>query len=214
MERVITSYLLSRGSCAIPGIGLLEVKNQPAELDVASQLLLPPQDAITLVEQSSALEDESLISYIAACEILSEAEARKQLNVFAADLVRKTKAGEHTKLPELGIFSVAANGKLQFRAEGSTLYFKPVKAERVIYENVSHDVLVGDNQTTSDAMTKYYNEQPKAVRPLWYVWSAIFALIAIAAIIYHFSDHPFSAMGIGNSSLIPVVAPRATHVNP
>jgi hypothetical protein len=187
----LTTFLLQHKQVAIPHIGSFELIHRPATLDFANRLILPPAEEI--VYSKSDLVTERQKTY------LSEV-----LNISAADVSQQLENLGHQLKESLGQqgFEWRGIGKLEQGGTGVVFnsLFKnklaPVEAHKVMRENVSHSVTVGDREMQShEAAELLQEEAPKS-----YLMIIVWILIAMALLFigYLFYTKGFSPLSSGS----------------
>lgn len=112
----------------------------------------------------------------------SQEQAASAFDTYCGDIKTRL-SGSVTSIDGIGNFSVNGNGDILFNAENiNPLFVQPVPAERVIRREASHDMLVGDKQTTNIEMNEYFNEE-KEKKDRWWIWAIILGLIGIITVL-------------------------------
>lgn len=184
----ITKYLIQNKRVCIPYVGTFEIIQEAPHWDFSEKLFTAP---VFIVKHSSqeVLTDHQTL-YLASDEHIDKHQTVEALENFGAQLKSRIE-----KEP----FEWDGFGKLSYNASSiifeafpiSLSGLKPVPAERVIRENVVHNVLVGDQEMTSQQITEAL-QQPVRKRSVGIIiaWIVLaLALIAIAIILYlqHFA---------------------------
>jgi hypothetical protein len=188
MSNVFAEYLLQQQELPIPGVGLLAWEAVPSAYDVAGRQFTPPGVLwhFTPVEQlDGTLPLQRFTGHVAIWHNLTEEEAFEEVQAFG----RRIK----TQLETTGIAAIGACGQLQaaeqelkFEPSATAVWLAPLPADRVMRKGASHQVLVGDQQTTTAEMEAYLaaaDEEPVAV-DRWWLWPVILAAIALALIVW------------------------------
>jgi hypothetical protein len=190
----IQSYLFKYKAVAVPEVGTFELVHAPAVLDIANQLVGPP---------------ESVVQFSAQSEI-----SRHQLDAFALtydldaavaeqELVRFGKAFKTSLLQPpfhwngIGDLGMTENGQVRFSANGAGTLLMPVPAQKVLRENVQHNVLVGDQEVQYSA-TEFeaaVPDNPVRSRLMAICW--IIVACAVLFILYYLYIHNWSAEAAG-----------------
>lgn len=186
MSNVFAEYLLQQHELPIPGVGHLAWNDVPAAYDVAGRQFTPPGGhwSFTPIQQlDGTLSLQRLTGHVALWQNLTEEEAFDEVQAFG----RRIK----TQLETIGSAAVGACGQLQsteqelrFEPSATTVWLAPLPAERVIREGASHQMLVGDQQTTTAEMEAYLAEEEPVAVDRWWLWPAILAAIALALIVW------------------------------
>jgi len=191
---VITKYLLQYRKVAIPHIGSFEIRYQPAQLDVADKKMIAP---VFVTEFSSTdTVNEHQYNYITS-------SLHAERNTVSNDLAR---FGEQLK-EKIASTPVNFNGLGVLKKTGQRIIFEPqeivfdglqpVYASKVIRENASHTVLVGERERNSIEMAESLQATPDSKRSYLHLISWILLLLAIAAIIYILYEGSFQPSAAG-----------------
>lgn len=208
MEDLIELYLFKNKKCPLPEIGTLQLTESNAVAWYAEKRIEAPVPSIKLTEPITDAED--FISFISQRKNISRDEAVSLLGKYCSRLQNMDAFGE-TKLPHSGKFYVNADGNLVFKPIEVTAAFLPqVNADRVLHASASHDMVVGDKQTTTVQMTAYFAETADATKSKWWIWAIGFALAGIAALIFFFNDQAHSST-FGNSQQIQPTSTTITY---
>lgn len=186
MSIVFAEYLLQHHELPIPGVGHLEWAAAPAAYDVAGRQFTPPSGhwSFTPIEQlDGTLSLQRLTGHVALWQNLTEEEAYDEVQAYGWRI--------KTQLENTGSAAIGACGRLQagepelrFEQSAAVLWLAPLPAERVIREGASHQMLVGDQQTTTAEMEAYLAEEEPVAVDRWWLWPAILAAIALALIVW------------------------------
>jgi hypothetical protein len=142
----LTKYLLQYRRVSIPSVGTIQLLHQPAQLNVAEKILLPPSYA-TQITSDETVPDHQL-AFLAACVAKEKAEVLDLLQLFGAQLKTSIKGAG---------FNWTGIGLIRYTNEPLPVSMpapEPVTATRVIRQDAPHNVLVGDQQMTSTQITE------------------------------------------------------------
>lgn len=177
---LLTKYLIRYKRVCIPHVGTFEIVQQSPQLNVADKLIIPPSFKARYVEQDSVSEHQ--FNFFAASN--EEKEKIKQ-DLFAFGERLKNKISRSSFYWNgLGTLHYKSN-RVVFEPEEIQLSsLQPVPAEKVLRENVQHNVLVGDHEMTSDQVNEVLTKE-EYKRP-WFIIAGwiIFILAVIAIIIF------------------------------
>jgi hypothetical protein len=176
MEQALANYLFATNQCSINGLGTFIVETQPATFDVTNQLYKAGQQSIVFFENPNT-NGKNFEDYISLIKKIDKASAITAIKTFT----NKLKSNQVTYLNGLGTFTAAGN-ILHFKPEAlPSNYSTSVHANRVIYKNQQHNILVGETTTTNTQMQTLLN--PVAAAPhKWWLWALLLALAGIATI--------------------------------
>ena len=202
MEKLLATYLFQYNICALPSIGALVLKPGNAETIAGNNRILGPMPHIELIQKEISPFD--LTDFIARHQNISKATAQHLLAQYCEAIKQLPPFGElgmHTA----GSFYVDEQAVLHFKSASMPAVFSPeVLVERIIHSDTPHQLLVGDTQTNTVAMSELLNEEaPKKSR--WWIAALVMAIIGFALLFYYYSRHPLGEFGneSGFSSSVP-----------
>lgn len=186
MQKLLAEYFFQHKKCSLLQAGTLEIRNTEALIVSGDKKITPPVPEIkhTIhVTDATDLED-----FIAVHKQISREEAAYQLKNFCSD-IKSLQGGTKIEIPNAGIFSVNAAGKLVFTPLLLPPHFLPdVPAERIIHAGKAHAILVGDTETTNTAMAEFLTEDAPVKKSKWWLWAALLFLAAIALFFVYLND--------------------------
>jgi len=208
MEELIELYLFKNKKCPLPEIGTLHLTASNPVAWYAEKRIEAPVPVIKLMESSIPADD--FIHFIAERKHISRNEAGLLLKKYCNELQNMDAFGE-TKLPHAGKFYVNADGNLVFKVMEIPREFLPqVNTERVHHPSASHNMMVGDKETTTTEMAAYYTETEEVSKDKWWIWAIVLSVITIGALALYFSNARYSHT-FGNSSQIQPAATINTY---
>lgn len=179
MLALLTKYLLRYKRVCIPNVGTFEIVMQSPQLDVAAKKISPPV-YITRHSGEEKISDHQF-------QILANGKEnfRQEFISFGERLKRRIQRSPFY-WKGFGTLRFASN-QLLFEPEEIKLEaLQSVSAQKVLRENVQHNMLVGDQEMTSQQVTEVLNKV-EYKRP-WFItfgWILfILALIAIVVLLY------------------------------
>lgn len=192
MFPALTTYLLQHKQVAIPHIGSFTARHQPATLDFANRLILPPAEEI-VYEQDDMVTNQQR-TYLSEALNISPDEVSRQLDSLGRQL--KESLSQQA-------FEWRGIGRLESGASGivfNSLYqnkLKPVEAHRVMRDGSSHAVTVGDKEIQStEAAELLLQEESRKSYLMVIVW--IIITLALLFIGYLFYTKGFSPLSSGS----------------
>jgi nucleoid DNA-binding protein len=204
----ITAYLIQAKECSLPGIGYFKINSHPAASDGINKTILPPYNEIIFSENKEQESDPGLLKYIGAKLNLEEKDAEKKLKIFCISLNNKLSLDRMVVLPSLGKLHKDGNGNITFHQEESIKLNEPLIAEKVVHENVSHVVTVGDKEISSDKITPQLLLEDKPKKQWWKVAALILFIFALVIILLQFYNH---GLATGDQSPVSPITPTATY---
>lgn len=196
MQDIIELYLAKTRKCPLPDIGTLCITESNAVAWYADKKIEAPVPTIVL--QELALPVDDFIEFIAVQKGISNAEASELLHQYCVELKNLEASGENI-LPHSGKFYVDTAGKLVFKPVNIPKAYTPsVPADRVLHPVASHNVMVGDKETTTAEMAAYYSDAANARKDRWWIWAAALLAAGIGGLAYYLSD-PAHSNSFGNA---------------
>ncbi len=177
MYQIIANTLFQNKICRLPGIGTLTIVAHSAKTDFVNARIISPTETINFLAEDN--HEKVFNEFSAICELL-----QNKLNEKGS-----------FSLKGIGIFTKDKAGKIRFNPIAIDREFiPPITAERVIRQDATHAILVGDQQTTNVRMNEYFNEKPP-LKERWWVWATILAAIGIGVLLFYFYHHGFKSLG-------------------
>jgi len=191
MHELIASYLFQNKSCPLPGLGNLSIVTTEAQTDFSNNIINAPVSSIQF--SAADVDAAALTAWLANKTNTDAPEAATKLDSFCGQLKNNATAGTGASLEAIGNFNVDSEGNISFSPIELPLHFaQPVTAERVVRQDVEHNILVGDKETTNIAMTEYLNEEvPKKDR--WWIWAIVLGAVALSLTLLYAADKNASA---------------------
>ena len=187
----MTKYLLQYRRIAIPHVGSFELVQQPPEYNVVDKIILPPTYALSW-HRNDTLPDHQL-SYLAASTQNDREKVKEELDQFGRSFKSRVQDQSFTWS---GIGTLRHNYDT-LSIDGERLYvdgLEAVPAHRVIRENVAHQMLVGDHETTTHhllwPLQKKWVGRPDVVIG-WVLF--LLCLLAIIFLLYKNGFNPLSS---------------------
>lgn len=193
MEQDIASYLFRNHFCILPGIGKLSVITGSAETDFINARIKPPAQKIVFSpeENGPAIFNE--------------------LSAVSEHLKMMLETDRTVTLNGVGTF-IMNNNVISFSQQplNSTLE-QPVHFERAIRHDATHNILIGDKETTRIIKPEPIEEKIIESKKHWWIPALIAAVIALGAIVFSFSQNTSGNIGTGNQEKIDVNAEAPTY---
>ncbi|MEO7522592.1 MAG: hypothetical protein ABIT58_00780 [Ferruginibacter sp.] len=209
MEELIELYLFQYKNCPLPQIGSLRVTEGNAVVWHGDNKLSAPVPQIELTNQE--IPADQFIAFISRQKKISIGEASLSLQKYCQDLL-KLNAYKDMKLEQAGRFHIDSSGTLVFKQEAILKEFLPaVSIQRVSRaKTTSHNIRVGDTETTSEAMTEFYSDKLRGKKEKWWI-AALILTVATAAILYlYFRDHTYKE-NFGNTQPVNISPTEKTY---
>ena len=173
-------------------MGTFELVQQSPEFNVVDKIMLPPSFHLNW-HNNDSLPDHQL-SYLASFSDGDKNRTREELEMFGKRFKDRVKKQSFTW-----------NGLATLRNEYGTIIIdeeigvdslQPVSAQRVIRENVAHNVLVGDKEMTSHQVNEQILKDDKK-RTYILIIGWILFLVTLAIIFYLLYKGGFNPLSSG-----------------
>ena len=214
MQQLITSYIIQERECMLRDVGRFKISFVASQSDIVNKQIAPRAVEINFAPREEKISD-GLIKYVADKKMITLTQASDDIKTWCRNAKNKLINGEDVPLLPLGVLKKSTSGNVFIADTSPAIFFRPVKAERVIHLNSEHAVLVGDKETTSSRMSDYLQvENVIKKNNAWKILAILLFIIALFFLIIHFYGNPFSLSTIGNQNkIIPASAPH-TYLNP
>jgi len=176
---------------AIPHIGSFELTRQPAMLDFANRSLQPSSEVI-IFNQDDAVSDQQK-AFLSELLNLNISEVSQKLEMLGQQL-KEVAIKQGFEWRGVGRLEQGPSG-LSFNSQFQTK-LRPVEAHRVIRENASHAVTIGDKEMQSHEAAELLQEENVRSYLMVIVW--ILIALALLFIGYLFYSKGFSPLSSGS----------------
>jgi nucleoid DNA-binding protein len=164
MHTIIAPSFFQKKYIVLPGIGKLSLVTKPAETDFLNKQLIAPQQQIVYTPE---VKDDSIFNEFSAISDL----VKRRLNENGV-----------VTLQGIGTFNVEPGGAINFTAQALQQGLQqPVAAIRVIRENTSHTMRVGDMETTNTEMTALLGDTTVSA-DRWWIWALVLGAAGLLAL--------------------------------
>lgn len=175
------------GECPLRGVGRLRIAKSNAVCDVSTKELLPP-DYKTTFDETGDFNDEQLIHYISSTQRINTDEAKDRFGAWLSALTDTLNNSGSYEVPAVGKFMKHHNGTVEFRALDLDVPMKPVKAERVVHSQDTHELVVGDKISNSAEMNQVLHEQPIGSKRYMAATISLVAAAILIIVLYYITD--------------------------
>jgi hypothetical protein len=146
-------YLIHHQRIVLPGLGAVLVQRKPAVSDFVDHLFLPPSYTFQL-DQSHTNPSPDFFKWVSVKLNIAEEEAAMQVNEYVAELKREINAGKEISWDGVGIIRRGLDSGIELETINKEMLFeKEVYGEKVIHQDSSHTILVGDEERNSADMS-------------------------------------------------------------
>lgn len=214
MHELVTSFLIQSKHCKLKEIGNFTLLYSPAKSDIANKKIQSPQLEIVFSPKEEKISEE-LVKYVALRKNIPLADAQLQLKQWCVETNAKLKNGEEVFFKPLGFLKKSPSGINFFQNKNIGRLFEPVTALRVIRKNSEHQMLVGDKEVTSTAMSSFYqSEEVVKQRKVWKIVAIILLVVGIVFLFFYFNRQSFSVSATGNQVNISPQQTPSTYSTP
>lgn len=203
MHKLTTEYLLQADQCSLPHLGIFTRTFNSAQIDGVNKLIYPPYYSFQFqnIDQSVSKGFVEFVSYRKDIDVSS---ATADIEHFLQEKSQKIRDGKQLCFDNVGCLHIDDAGTIVFVAEEVASYLPVLPAAKVIHKDASHNVLVGDRETTSLVMKDYYTEKPRTPFGRWKLWAAVLLVAGLVIIVFSLYNKGFSPDTIGNNHHLKV----------
>lgn len=209
MFLTLNDYLYAFKSLGLPGIGSFSVMSRSAQNDVADSSLHAPALQVQFEDKEIGINDD-FYKWISYRKGISKEDAVLEFSNFIDHLKRDLQSGGDVAWTGLGVLK-NEEGNIVFSSDIVQDIFTPVHAAKVVRENETHDVLVGERQTTSDVMKEELLQEDNLPRRTKYIFIWLLLFATLAAVAFHLYKNGFNISSIGNQQKIETAKPADTY---
>jgi hypothetical protein len=203
-------YLIHHQRIVLPGLGVVLVQRKPAISDFADHVFIPPSYTFQL-EQSHANPSPDFFKWVSVKLNIAEEEAAMQVNEYVAELKKEINAGKEINWDGVGIIRRGLDSGIELAAVDKELIFeKKVFGEKVIHQDSSHTILVGDEERISTDMTDILG-LPRPTRFTWVHAALITGLLALIFIIIYMTSNGWIPGSASNKNKITPKEPAGSY---
>lgn len=183
MQQLLSDFLAKRGFLSIPLVGTVTANKEPARFSVGENKINPPVTSYAL--SSGQEKKDELLQFIAEREHLTSPQAAEKYEAFATWLRNEFDKNNPLNLQQFSI--IRNNGIFEVQTNDHHKFLYDVDANRVMRENLKHEVLVGDREASNTEMIDYFaaGEEKKSKTGLIVLLVLFLALIA-GCLAYYF----------------------------
>ena len=184
MENCLVRYFSINNECPLPGIGSLVNKEVPAVLDIIDKKIKAPSSSI--VFSKNELEGASFLRFMQAEHDCDDHAAQEKWDVFSKK-IKNLKSQDSLSLGALGTLQKNSSDQLVLIPfQNLNIYSQEISAHRLIKINAPHSILVGDKETTREAMQEFYVEKIPAYKSKWWIAAIVIFAVSAALIFTHY----------------------------
>ncbi|MCR6719481.1 MAG: hypothetical protein NVV59_04130 [Chitinophagaceae bacterium] len=201
MYSELRKYLLLHQELPIPGIGTLMLERQPASFDFPNRQILPPSYQVGFRE-GQVQPSRRLYDWLAQGLGISERDAIMRFNDFVFELRERLNKGEKLEWQGIGQLNKGLGGVWHFKPETDSITEgEPIHADKVLRDQASHSVRVGEDERTSEQMRAYLQADPARKNVAWAL-ALVLLIISFIILGIYLSSNGLKPASSGNKSKI------------
>jgi len=170
IQQLLYKYLVLNGQLGLPDIGSFTIHCQPATVDTAGTVLLPPVQQVQF-EFQTVQADKNLFLFLAQETASDEVAAIGQFNEWVKSIKEKLAKESVAELPFMGSLHLMGEGSYRFNALVPAIIQSPVDLpEGIVWKTVAVEEETVVETTDSG----------------WWIYAVILLLLGLAAIAYRY----------------------------
>ena len=204
-------YLIHHHKIVLPGLGTIVLQRRPAISDITEHTFSPPSYNY-IWEQTDQHLPANFFMWLSHKLNATEDDAAIRVNDFVSDIKKEMNAGKEISWNGVGILRRGLESGIEFEPDEMDLVSeKKVFGEKVIHENDSHTLLVGDKEKTNVEMAEILH-LPQSKQFNWVRVAIIAAILAIILMVWYISANGLTPESVSNGNKIsPKDAPASYH---
>ena len=210
MLALFYQYLIRHQKVVLPGLGTVMLDRQPAVSDFVEHDFLPPSYTFQWI-QASANPPGNFFVWMAHKLQIAEEDAVLRINNFISEVKREINAGKEIVWSGVGVIRRGLDSSIELEPERKVLVFdKKVYGEKVVHEDSSHIIMVGDKEKTSQEMSELLSHPfvKKIQKIQWMKVALIVAILLIVFMLAYFWKYGIHPGSVANQKkLAPEEAP-------
>lgn len=210
MFDILTQYLFEHKRLQLPSIGVFKVDQKEASADYTAAVIAAPTWLVTFSPYDGDVEvngNLALQQWLAGRLGIAGEEAGSRFSFFVTDLNERLNGGETISWPGLGSLE-KAEGLVRLQPDRMSP-FTDVVANKVTRDNISHQTLVGDRETTTAQMREQLSRRGKRGSGSVIMWILLAAAVIAAA--WFLSQKGCTTAATGNQQPIESAASGDTY---
>ncbi|MES1216259.1 MAG: hypothetical protein ABUT20_12160 [Bacteroidota bacterium] len=203
-------YLIRHHKIVLPGLGTVVLQRKPAASHFAEHDFVSPSYTFQWV-QTGTNPPASFFEWIAYKLNIAEEDAVIRVNNFISDVKKEINAGKEIRWNGVGIIRRGLDSGIEMEAESKSLPFeKTVHGEKVIHQDSSHTILVGDKEKTSVEMTEMLS-LPGGKKIQWFKVSLIAAVLLLIFVLAYLWKYGLTTESVANQKKLTPKESPATY---
>lgn len=201
MIPVFREYLALTNQLPLVGVGTIRVRNIAAQLDIAARVIASPRQEFYF-EQSDQVDAQDFLNWLSSRDNLPVSVVHEQYAIVINHLNSQKVECDDLTWKGIGGWKRDADNTLRFTASNEPYTIAvPVRAEKVIRENTSHTVQVGEASIDSITMAKNLQQQ-KAKFTLKSGWGFLLFVAVIALSAWAMLTNKFTPAMLSNPAKV------------
>jgi hypothetical protein len=191
-------YLSAAKKLPLQGVGALGVKRIAAQLDISERQVISPATSLEFISEVADPGTGEFVAWLASKLGVEISQAELQYHQFINGWISSLQQQKNVSWKGVGGWQINENQSISFTPEMSPAFEGlPVRAEKLIRENSSHQVRVGEEHRSSEEMTALLTAKTKTVSMDW--WLGVSALVLLVAFwSFYFFQYSLTPATIAN----------------
>ncbi|TAD86325.1 MAG: hypothetical protein EAY75_08720 [Bacteroidetes bacterium] len=183
MHQILLRYLIQKQQLWLQGIGLIKMMQLPARYDVANKMMMGPMLRAKVENEPKDYNMQPLIVFLAKQTGTDEETAFEQYQAFCGQTAMQLQQQSVVNWPGLGSITQRGNEYNIKTDKALDAYLPNVAANRVIRQGSSHQIKVGETETTTAQMQAILAHQGTTEQTGRWWLAALFIFLAAGSCI-------------------------------
>lgn len=189
MTELLRRYFFTFQTVSLPNIGTLLAKPVSAVLDFPARALHAPKIETVLLPVD-AIKLQTQVEWLASVQSISTADASEALHAFAQQILNTIEEKDEFLFEDICVLHTSPSGFVCTSKLDTASLFPPQHAEKIIREQETHMVRVGETERSSTEMEAMLSETQQTQKDHWWVAGILLFVLAIGAWYYFYASHP------------------------
>ena len=192
MIPLFIEYLTAAKKLPLQGVGEISVKRIAAQLDISERQVIPPASTLQFISNSAIDGANEFVAWAAKKLGAEPPQTELEYNQFIKTWLFSLQQQKSASWKGLGTWQVNEDQSISFTPEMSPAFEGlPVRAEKLIRENSTHQIRVGEDHRSSVEMTELLTQKTKKVSIDMWVGASALVLLLVFWCVYLF-QHPIT----------------------
>lgn len=179
-------------------MGELSVKRISAVVDLPGRKVIAPSTLFQFIANTTVGGKEELITWTSGKLGISQQQVERDYYQFIKNWQEALQKNKLVVWKGIGTWKLDDSNTISFHPEMNPAYEGlPVRAEKVLRENVEHQVRVGEDQRSSIEMTALLGAKKKKISFELWLGGSILVLLLVFWFFYLW-QHPLTTSSFGN----------------